>query len=188
LIPCFYKNKNIKTMAEEEFEQFDLSKKKKKRKVVVNETEEKKEELDDDTDYDYMYLLERIRQFRPDEPASKLIIPLPNVNKLVPKKVMFVNFSDTVKVLNRPVEHIISFISSELNSDCSLDAMNRLIIRGKYGSRHLESVLKTYIIQYVVCNECKKTNTCLVKDPITRLSFVKCTDCQSSRSVENIKK
>jgi translation initiation factor 2 subunit 2 len=172
---------------------FDLSKKKKKKKVDIKE--ETKEEVkhedttENDNDYDYMFLLDRIKRMKPDISScvnAKLVVPIPNMNKLTPKKVMFVNFSDTVKVLNRPSEHVQLFVSSELNAECSVDAMSRLIIRGKYSSRNLESIIKKYIIEYVVCNECNKTDTSLVKDPITRLSFVKCGGCKSSRSVSNI--
>ncbi len=174
---------------ENDIEQFDLSKKKKKRKEKDKEPEKevdiKKEDAEDD--YDYMFLLDRIKKFKPTPVVSKLVVPIPTINRLTPKKVMFVNYSETLKALNRPSEHVQLFISAELNTYCSIDAMNRLVIRGKYGSKQVESILKKYIKEYIICNECNKSNTVLTKDPITRLSFINCDDCKSSRSVENIK-
>ncbi len=175
---------------ENDIEQFDLSKKKKKRKEKDKEPEKESVndiKQDDTEDYDYMFLLDRIKQFKPTPTISKLVVPIPTINRLTPKKVMFVNYSETLKVLNRPSEHVQLFISVELNTYCSIDAMNRLVIRGKYGSKQVESILKKYIKEYVICNECNKPNTVLTKDPITRLSFIKCDECKSSRSVENIK-
>jgi translation initiation factor 2 subunit 2 len=65
--------------------------------------------------------------------------------------------------------------------------MSRLIIRGKYVQKHIESIFKKYMIEYVHCESCNKYNTSLLKDQITRLYFIKCNMCNSTKTVDHIK-
>jgi translation initiation factor 2 subunit 2 len=179
--------------------QFNLSKKKKKKKKdnedIKNDDKKKYENKDynEEDEYDYITLLERafsmIREKNPNLVSrKKQIIPAPILHKLGSKKTMWSNFSNTVSVLNRGMDHIQSYISYEMSTDCSIDGNYRLIIKGKFSSKNLEPVLTKYIIEYVSCHMCRGHDTYLIKDPITRLTFLKCDMCKSTRSVEPIKK
>lgn len=42
-------------------------------------------------------------------------------------------------------------------------------------------------MEYVVCQMCRNFNTSLTRDSVSRLYFVSCHDCGSSRSVAPIK-
>lgn len=48
-----------------------------------------------------------------------------------------------------------------LNSKGSIDAENRLVLRGKYVPKYIESLLRKYIIEYVACHMCRSPNTTL---------------------------
>jgi len=192
---------------------FDLSLKKKKKKKVKNladQDDQDKEEShltsfpifsesfsegkdgkEDTYEYDYVFLLERVfsnlREKNPSLSNKKLIVPPPQLLSLSSKKTMIVNFIDIIKIINRTIEHVQSYFIAELNTNCNVDSLNRLIIKGKYNQRHIESIFKKYMIHYVYCDSCKKYNTSLVKDQITRLSFIKCDICNSTKSVDPIK-
>lgn len=177
-------------MNEEEYiETFNLSLKKKKKKI-----KEKKDEIEEvEEEYNYAYLLNRIfSNIRENNPHfqlyKKLIIPPPQLIGLSSnKKTMICNFSTIVSIINRSIDHVKCYFFSELNAKGSIDSMNRLIIKGKFVQRQIESIFKKYINEYVICDSCKKFDTILMKDQVTRIYFMKCNICNSSRSVELLK-
>ncbi len=177
--------------------QFDLSLKKKKKKKktpdpVPSQDDEKHSSEFDDSEYDYTYLLDRIySSLREKNPAlfcrTKKVIPVPNVLASGSKKSMWVNFSQTLQVIHRQPEHLQAYVISELNTQTSIDSNIRLIIRGKFSTKNIQSILQKYIIEYVTCKNCSCIETLLSKDPITRLYYMDCEICGSSKSVPNIK-
>lgn len=50
-----------------------------------------------------------------------------------------------------------------------------------------QSLLRKYIGEYVACTTCKSPNTTLSRDSVSRLYFVHCQSCGSSRSVAPIR-
>jgi len=178
--------------------QFDLSLTKKKKKKVVEENIQnihniqKKVVENDFEEYDYVYLLDRffleLREKHPSLASRKIQVIPPPILQRVGKKTMWTNFSIIVSVLKRTIEHIQSYISYEMSTECSVDGNSRLLIKGKFDSKNIETVLKNYIIEYVSCYLCKGLDTSIIKDPLTRVCFIKCDTCKSSRSVSQIKK
>jgi len=171
--------------------QFDLSLKKKKKKKIVEKINDKAEEYIFE-EYDYVYLLDRffneLRDKHPSLVSRKRHIIPPPILQRAGKKTMWTNFSTIVSVLKRPIDHIQSYISYEMSTECSVDGNSRLLIKGKFNSKNMETVLKKYIIEYVSCYLCKSHDTSIIKDPLTRVCFIKCDTCKSSRSVSQIKK
>jgi len=186
------------TEIDSDLSQFDLSlKKKKKKKKVIDSVEEEKEEKKessefDDSEYDYTYLLDRIySSLREKNPAlftrTKMVIPVPNMLAAGSRKTMWVNYAQTLQVIHRQPEHLQAYVNSELNTLTSIDSNVRLIIRGKFSSKHIQSILQKYIQEYVTCKNCHCSETCMSKDPITRLYYIDCDVCGASKSVPNIK-
>jgi translation initiation factor 2 subunit 2 len=185
---------------EDELAQFDLTlKKKKKKKTKENKVEENKdtnevkenvENVEDEKEYDYVYLLDRffsiLREKNPSLVTRKMKIIPPPILHGMGKKTMWANFSTIAGILKRTVDHIQSYINYEMSTESSIDGNMRLIIKGKFNSKNLETVLKKYIITYVSCQMCKGHETSLIKDPITRVCFIKCDTCKSSKSVDTI--
>ena len=173
-----------------ELEQFDLSLKKKKKKR--NKNSENSENKDDNiNDYDYVYLLDRIfSNLRENNPLlhsyKKLVIPPPQVIGLSSKKTMVCNFAEIVRIINRSIDHVQSYFIIELSTDCNIDSLNRIIIKGKFAQKHIESIFRKYITDYVVCNSCNKSDTNLIKDHLTRICFLKCNICKSTNSVQSL--
>eukprot|EP00826_Nyctotherus_ovalis_P035422 TRINITY_DN3043_c0_g1_i11.p1 TRINITY_DN3043_c0_g1~~TRINITY_DN3043_c0_g1_i11.p1 ORF type:complete len:159 (+),score=52.23 TRINITY_DN3043_c0_g1_i11:25-477(+) len=99
----------------------------------------------------------------------------------------WINFEDTCKTLDRKQEHLLQYISTELNMDSSLNSEKQLIMRGRVTNKQIESVLKKYINDYVTCANCRHVNTTLYKNPKTRTYEMRCLVCHSVRSVAGIK-
>jgi translation initiation factor 2 subunit 2 len=103
------------------------------------------------------------------------------------RKSMWTNFAQICQVMHRQQTHTQSFVLAELGTEGSLDGTQRLVLRGRYAPKHIESLLKKYIIEYVTCHMCKNPETTLTRDSLTRLYFIQCESCGSRRSVAPIK-
>lgn len=87
--------------------------------------------------------------------------------------------------LRRKPDHFQAFLLAELGTSGSIDGNQTLIIRGRYQPKQIESVVRSYIKEYVLCHTCKSPQTKLVKD--TRLFFLQCDACSSRCSVVSVK-
>lgn len=119
-----------------------------------------------------------------DRTGQKYKIPPPEV-KRDGKKTLFVNIKEISDRLHRPNDHIISFLYAELGTTGSIDGSHRLVIKGRFQQKQIETVLRKYIVEYVTCKTCKSINTVLKKE--NRLFFLDCNSCGSRRSVSSIK-
>lgn len=148
--------------------------------------------LGSDRDYTYKELLGRLfdqyRIMNPDadsgEKRKYTIVP-PNVQREGSKKTCFANVADISKRMHRTPEHVIQFIYAELGTSGSIDGAGRLILKGRFQQKQIETVLRRYINEYVTCKTCKSPDTVLVKE--NRLFFLDCEQCNSRRSVAAIK-
>jgi translation initiation factor 2 subunit 2 len=194
----------------------DFSKKKKKKKKKVTEeltTIEPEEPLENLTinhntakpqmvqvpDFEpdieeipYEEMLSRIyKQIHANNPElmdrTKAKIKPPQVARLGTTRTCWSNFKDCCKSVQRTSDHVQSFFMAELGATGSIDGSEQFILKGRFMTRAIEDILKKYIDQYVRCNICTSLNTELVRDPISRLHFLKCKLCQSQRSVLHIK-
>jgi len=143
-------------------------------------------------DYTYSDLLDRVVNIlhsnNPDliEKKRRNMKP-PQLTRVGTKKTLWVNFQEICTMMQRSPEHVFQFFMAELGTEGSIDGNQRLVIRGKYVPKYIESLLRKYIVEYVTCQMCRSPNTELVKDSSTRLQFCKCKDCASSRSVVAIR-
>ncbi|KAK4686800.1 translation initiation factor 2 subunit 2, partial [Tremellales sp. Uapishka_1] len=112
------------------------------------------------------------------------IVP-PQVAREGTKKTVFANISDICRRMHRQPEHVIQFIYSELGTSGSVDGAQRLVMKGRYNNKQIETVLRKYIVEYVTCKMCKSPDTLLGKE--NRLYFMTCEACGSKRSVSAIK-
>lgn len=142
-------------------------------------------------DYSYEDMLDRIMGIlhaqNPDlvEKKRRTMKP-PQLTRVGTKKTLWVNFQEICTMMQRPPQHVFQFFMAELGTEGSIDGNQRLVIRGKYVPKYIESLLRKYIVSYVTCEMCRSPNTELTRDPATRLNFCKCHDCGSSRSVAQI--
>ena len=111
----------------------------------------------------------------------------PQLMKVGTRKTLWVNYQEICKMMRRSSDHVFQFMMAELGTEGSIDGSKRLVIRGKFVPRLIESLLRKYIGEYVACQMCRSFNTELTRDSVSRLHFVKCQDCGSSRSVAPIR-
>jgi len=167
--------------------------------------------LNNEPDYTYTEMLERLYKLRDEARRinvssrgsgagggkdvdsnikavkAKLSLPVPQVARLGSKRSIWLNFGTTCRLLHRSPEHVMMFIIAELSSEGSADSNDRLLLAGKYNTSHIGALLRKYVEQYVQCGACSSTETTLIRDSVSRLSFLECSSCASKRSVTQIK-
>jgi len=139
-----------------------------------------------DRDYKYEELVARLFSMiqKPEEKTTVKIKP-PIVYKEGTTRTAWANFPQICNSINRQPEHVLQFVLAEVASTGSLDGNGRLLIRGRFQQKHMERILRHYIVEYVQCHTCKSLETKLHKE--NRLLFMKCDTCGSTRSVAQIK-
>jgi translation initiation factor 2 subunit 2 len=150
------------------------------------------DDQDRKAEYTYDELLDRVVDLlqanNPDLVEKKRTrIKPPQLQLMSSKKTLWQNFQEICSMMQRDPQHVYQFFMAELGTEGSIDGNQRLIIRGKYVAKYIESLLRKYVVEYVTCEMCRSPNTDLVKDQGSRLYFCNCRDCGSSRSVAPIK-
>jgi translation initiation factor 2 subunit 2 len=170
----------------------DLKKKKKKKKkaedgaeagAVVGERVY--------ADYSYETLLQRVTDIihakNPELTEKKrTTMKPPNLMMIGTKKTLWVNFQDNCTSVRRSPEHVYQFFMAELGTEGNFDGMLRLVIRGRHRPKNIESLMRKYILEYVTCKMCHSPTTTMTKDSVSRLNFMHCEACSSSRSLPPI--
>jgi len=154
--------------------------------------QEVEDPYDRKSEYTYDELLEKIVDLlQTNNPAlvekKKRNIKPPQLQLMSSKKTLWVNFQEICTMMQRSPEHVFQFFMAELGTEGSIDGNQRLVIRGKYVPKYIESLLRKYVVEYVTCEMCRSPNTDLKKDGASRLYFCHCRDCGSSRSVAPIR-
>jgi translation initiation factor 2 subunit 2 len=169
--------------------------------IITGKSKQPKEEPDqkfneemliNDQEYSYSVLLDRIQSLiKKHNPniisSSKVSIPEPVVQKVGPSRSAWLNFSDICDTLARPTDHLYQYVLAELGVEGNLGGESQFLLKGRYNTKHIQSLLKKYVKDYVQCANCRSSNTVLKRDNSARLQMVSCVSCGSERSVQPIK-
>lgn len=146
---------------------------------------------DPDHDYTYDFLLKRAfsllashsDQATDSGSVSRQKLPVILCHVVSSKKSIWTNVVPVCHALHRTTDHVVQFLLNELSTTGSLNEQQQLVIQGKFRANQIESVLKHYITEYIMCCNCKSGQTNLTRDAVTRLWFLDCHSCQARRSV-----
>jgi translation initiation factor 2 subunit 2 len=95
-------------------------------------------------------------------------------------KTIITNFNQIASYLRRNPEHLLKFLSRELASSAIIED-SRLVLQRKMSSAKINEKIQLYIKEFVICQECKKPDTELLKED--RFLFVHCLACGAKHSV-----
>mmetsp|Transcript_1397 Transcript_1397/g.3423 ORF Transcript_1397/g.3423 Transcript_1397/m.3423 type:complete len:235 (-) Transcript_1397:255-959(-) len=146
-----------------------------------------------DGEYSFKYMLDRVyTELRANNPdlvdKKRAVLRPPEVLRVGTTKILWSNFPEICKMMKRDPEHVFRFFLAELGTTGSIDGDGRLVIKGKFVPKYIESLLKKYISEYVSCGMCRQVDTKLVRDQISRMYFMHCSSCGASRAVSSIQK
>ena len=91
------------------------------------------------------------------------------------------NFVEICNAMKRSPDHLSTYVFAELGCDGTFGGEGQFILKGRFYARNIESLLRRYIREYVMCSMCRSTNTELTKDQATRLHNLECKNCGAAR-------
>ncbi|RLG25592.1 translation initiation factor IF-2 subunit beta [Methanosarcinales archaeon] len=131
---------------------------------------------------DYLASLDRALSKMPDDVVSRTRFIIPEVRVLAEgKTTVLENFTTIVDAINREPDHFFKFLVRELGTAGKIDG-NRLIFQGRFAPEQISSQINAYVEEYVICSECGRPDTELVKSE--RILMLKCDACGAIRPVK----
>lgn len=101
------------------------------------------------------------------------------------KKTIITNFLQIASYLRREPEHFQKFLLKELATPGQREG-DRLILNNKVPSARVKDKIEQYVKEFVLCKECKKPDTELLREKGSRLNFIHCLACGAKHSVGKI--
>ncbi|GIU68338.1 MAG: translation initiation factor IF-2 subunit beta [Candidatus Pacearchaeota archaeon] len=99
------------------------------------------------------------------------------------KKTVLTNFYQIASYLRRNPEHFQKFILKELAA-AGQKENDRLVLNIRVPSSKINQKIEEYVREYVICKECKKPDTELLRDSHVRVSYLKCLACGAKHPVK----
>ncbi|MDD1716018.1 MAG: translation initiation factor IF-2 subunit beta [Methanolinea sp.] len=100
------------------------------------------------------------------------------------KTTVLENFAEIADIVRRDKDHIMKFLLGELGTAGKIDG-SRAIFNGKFEPSMINTLIRNYVDDYVICSECGKPDTRLVKDD--RVLMIRCDACGGHRPVRKRK-
>ena len=133
----------------------------------------------------YEDLLNKAYQNLPkvEESTERLEIPEPEII-IQGRQTIIKNFSQICEAMRRDPNHLLKFLTKELATPAGFDG-TRATFQSKIARRMVENKMESYVKEYLVCKECKRPDTKLVRE--NRIVFLKCEACGAKSPVKPIK-
>ena len=96
------------------------------------------------------------------------------------KKTILINFFHIASHIRRNPEHFQKFLLKELATSGQKEG-DRLVLNNKIPSAKINSKIERYVQEFVLCKECGKPDTELIKED--RLTFMHCLACGAKHSI-----
>ena len=134
---------------------------------------------------EYEDLLNKAYEKLPKTEATSERFETPKVETIVQgNQTLIKNFSQIYQILRRDPKHLLKFLTRELAIPADFDG-SRAILQSRIPNNLIQKKLETYVKDYVLCKECGKPDTKLIKED--RITFLKCEACGAKASVKSIK-
>ncbi|HKM13550.1 MAG TPA: translation initiation factor IF-2 subunit beta [Candidatus Methanomethylophilaceae archaeon] len=132
-------------------------------------------------DEDYLALLERAKLNLPETIESHERFELPELDIIQEGKITILrNFMDIADKVRREPSHLLHFLLRELGTPGEVDN-RRAIFKAKISGITISERLQQYTDTYVICAECGRPDTKLVKND--RIMMLECEACGASRPI-----
>lgn len=98
-------------------------------------------------------------------------------------KTIITNFKQICSYVRRDCAHMLKFLLRELATPGSVKG-ERLVLTRKISSSLINEKIKLYTENYVICRECKKPDTEIIKEG--DFNFIHCLACGAKKPVSKI--
>ena len=133
---------------------------------------------------EYEKLLEKAYEKLPKarESEERFVIPIADVS-VQGTQTTIKNFSQIAQALRRDSTHLMKFLTKELAAPGSSN--DKAVFQAKLSQKIIQQKIESYVREYVICRECKRPDTKLVRED--RLTFLVCEACGAKTSVKSVK-
>ncbi len=138
------------------------------------------------TGLDYKELLKKVHSETASEKIEEERFKIPSVDVFYEGNTTVLrNFDKIADTLNRDPNHLLKFILGNVGTAGDYNG-GRAVFQGKIPARTIQDKLEEYVNMYVICSECYRPDTHLVKKGRTIL--LRCDACGAFRSIGSMKK
>jgi translation initiation factor 2 subunit 2 len=113
---------------------------------------------------------------------SRLEVPLV-ISNTEGMKTIISNLDKIAQVLMRDQKHILKYIVKRLATS-GFPVGEKIFLKGKFQRGQLNSIIREYMDEYVMCPVCKTPDTSLVKEK--GISYLVCSSCGAREAVRKI--
>ena len=130
----------------------------------------------------YEKLLEKAKKELPEEGSKKERFDIPKVRGHIQgNKTVISNFHAIANDIGREPEHVLKYILKGLATPGEFKG-SLLYLGRKIPASSINEKISQYCKEFVICKECGKYDTKLVKE--ARFTFIKCTACGAKHSIK----
>lgn len=132
---------------------------------------------------DYEEMLEKGREEIPEDVFSGERFEIPEAETQKDgNKTVIRNFRDLVSTFNREADHLSKYLLKEMGTAGHVED-GELILNGKFRRGKVNRKLKQYAETFVLCSECNRPDTEIVKEKGVEL--LKCEACGARSPIED---
>ncbi len=132
---------------------------------------------------DYNAALDNVYKNLPESILKKERFELQEVKSIIQgNKTIISNFNSIVSQIRREPEHLLKFLLRELATPGNIDGP-RLVLGRKISSRLIQQKVDEYVKIFVLCRDCKKPDTKLIKED--KILSIKCMACGAKHPIRS---
>lgn len=130
----------------------------------------------------YDALLDRAKLLIPEELSVTERLEIPKVKGHIQgNKTIITNFFQICKILDRLPENVLKFLLKELATRGDVKGTS-VLFNNKIHSKKINNKIQKYSEIFVICKECQKPETTLIKD--NNLTFLRCQACGAKYTIQ----
>ncbi|MBI4020118.1 MAG: translation initiation factor IF-2 subunit beta [Candidatus Aenigmarchaeota archaeon] len=130
---------------------------------------------------DYEQLLKSAMEKIPHREGTGERFEMPRAQAMISgQRTIITNFKDVADKLRRDPKHLQKFLLKELATSGELEPQG-LVVLGNFSSDMVNRKLDAYVKAYVLCPECKRPDTRIIKEDVYH--FLKCEACGAKHPV-----
>jgi len=138
------------------------------------------------SDLDYKSLLKKVIEAAPKKEIADDRFKIPKAEVFYEGNTTVIkNFDKISNAINRTPDLILKFLLGGLGTAGELVG-TRVVFQGKIPARNIQDKIKEYVEVFVMCSECNRPDTHLVKQG--RNLLIRCDACGAIRSVKSRKR
>ncbi|MFW5912304.1 MAG: translation initiation factor IF-2 subunit beta [Candidatus Hadarchaeota archaeon] len=132
-------------------------------------------------DEEYKKMLDEAKEKIPENPKQQARFEIPKVDVDVSgNQTTLKNLKSIANDLGRDPDHLMKYLLNELGTAGHREE-SRGVFQGKFNSREVQERIDEYTEEYVLCNECGRPDTHIIKEE--GVNMLKCDACGARSSV-----